>query len=129
MNRLIGQCGRTQACYALGYNLAIEYMASYEKPWMLDAFRQLNREVLAPSGCGLQEWLFLEVRLCPHRPPTPHATRYLDNKCVGVITRACVSHVRMSNRNPVRVVRPPKVCLSRVLQSEPHSGCGGVSAE
>lgn len=47
----------------MGYNLAIEYMASYEKPWMLDAFRHLNKTVLAPRGHALTEWLFLEVRL------------------------------------------------------------------
>jgi ferric iron reductase protein FhuF len=50
-----------QACYAMGYNLAIEYMADYEKTWMLAAFRELNKRVLAPNGRALTEWLFLEV--------------------------------------------------------------------
>lgn len=50
-----------QACYALGYNLAIEYLADYEKTWMLDSFRALDAAVLQPQGRGLREWLFLEV--------------------------------------------------------------------
>ena len=49
------------ASYALGYNLAIEYLADYEKTWMLDAFRELNSRVLEPQGRPLTEWLFLEV--------------------------------------------------------------------
>eukprot|EP00889_Picochlorum_renovo_P007594 jgi/Picre1/34624/NNA_002092.t1 len=47
--------------YALGYNLAIEYLADYEKTWMLDSFRELNARVLEPQGRPLSEWLFLEV--------------------------------------------------------------------
>lgn len=49
------------ASYALGYNLAIEYLADYEKTWMLDSFRALDARVLAPAGRGLSEWVFLEV--------------------------------------------------------------------
>ena len=37
----------------MGYNLAIEYMADYEKTWMLAAFRDLNKRVLAPNGRAL----------------------------------------------------------------------------
>jgi hypothetical protein len=40
----------SQASYALGYNLAVEYLAAYEKTWMLDAFRVLNDRVLAAQG-------------------------------------------------------------------------------
>lgn len=50
-----------QACYALGYNLAIEYLADYEKTWMLDSFRALDARVLAPAGRPVTEWVFLEV--------------------------------------------------------------------
>jgi hypothetical protein len=50
-----------QACYAMGYNLAIEYLADYEKTWMLDSFRALNARVLAPAGRPLTQWVFLEV--------------------------------------------------------------------
>ena len=53
-----------QASYALGYNLAIEYLADYEKTWMLDSFRQLDARVLQPQQRALSEWLFLEVRGC-----------------------------------------------------------------
>jgi len=56
------RCG-AQASYALGYNLAIEYLADYEKTWMLDSFRALDARVLAPAGRPLREWLFLEVRV------------------------------------------------------------------
>jgi hypothetical protein len=49
------------ASYALGYNLAIEYLADYEKTWMLDSFRALDARVLAPAGRALREWVFLEV--------------------------------------------------------------------
>ena len=50
-----------QACYAMGYNLAIEYLADYEKTWMLDSFRSLNQRVLREQSRPLTEWLFLEV--------------------------------------------------------------------
>lgn len=46
-----------QASYALGYNLAIEYLADYEKTWMLDSFRALNDAVLHKDI----DWVFLEV--------------------------------------------------------------------
>lgn len=62
-----------QACYAMGYNLAIEYMASYEKPWMLAAFRHLNKSVLAPNGHALTEWLFLEVHAEGDHAEAEHA--------------------------------------------------------
>ena len=52
-----------QASYALGYNLAIEYLADYEKTWMLDSFRAFDAGVLAPQGRRLREWLFLEARV------------------------------------------------------------------
>ena len=48
----------------MGYNLAIEYLADYEKTWMLDSFRALNERVLVPQQRGLSQWLFLEVPLC-----------------------------------------------------------------
>lgn len=46
----------------MGYNLAIEYLADYEKTEMLASFRSLDARVLAPQGRALSEWLFLEVR-------------------------------------------------------------------
>lgn len=46
-----------RACYALGYNLAIEYLADYEKTWMLDSFRDLNARVVGREI----DWVFLEV--------------------------------------------------------------------
>ncbi|KAG2482514.1 hypothetical protein HYH03_018559 [Edaphochlamys debaryana] len=49
-----------QASYALGYNLAIEYLADYEKTWMLDSFRDLDARIFAPAGKKV-DWIFLEV--------------------------------------------------------------------
>eukprot|EP00887_Chlorella_sp_A99_P004680 scaffold4.g4680.t1 len=40
---------------------AIEYLADYEKTWMLDSFRALDARVLRPAGRPLAEWVFLEV--------------------------------------------------------------------
>jgi hypothetical protein len=40
--------------------LAIEYLADYEKTWMLDSFRAFDARVLAPLGRKV-DWLFLEV--------------------------------------------------------------------
>ena len=49
-----------QASYALGYNLAIEYLADYEKTWMLDSFRALDGRIFAGLGKKV-DWVFLEV--------------------------------------------------------------------
>jgi hypothetical protein len=58
------------AAYALGYNLAIEYLADYEKTWMLDSFRALLSDgssspkgALAKAGLKHEDvdWVFLEV--------------------------------------------------------------------
>ncbi|GLC44659.1 hypothetical protein PLESTB_001330700 [Pleodorina starrii] len=49
-----------QASYALGYNLAIEYLADYEKTWMLDSFRALDERIFAGLGKKI-DWIFLEV--------------------------------------------------------------------
>lgn len=50
-----------QGSYAMGYNLAIEYLADFEKTWMLDSFKELDSRVLQPQHRPLKEWLFLEV--------------------------------------------------------------------
>lgn len=70
-----GRAGDSMAAatYALGYNLAIEYLADYEKTWMLDSFRALLRPAEGEAGeaagalarAGLRredvDWVFLEV--------------------------------------------------------------------
>ena len=45
----------------MGYNLAVEYLADFEKSWMLGSFKELDARVLQPQQRGLKEWLFLEV--------------------------------------------------------------------
>ncbi|GAX76758.1 hypothetical protein CEUSTIGMA_g4205.t1 [Chlamydomonas eustigma] len=50
----------SQASYALGYNLAIEYLADYEKTWMLDSFRALDERIFSKLGKKI-DWVFLEV--------------------------------------------------------------------
>lgn len=47
----------------MGYNLAIEYLADFEKTWMLDSFMELDQRVLQPQHRALKEWLFLQVGL------------------------------------------------------------------
>jgi len=49
-----------QASYALGYNLAVEYLADPEKTWLLESFRAFAGRVLAPLGREVA-WTFLEV--------------------------------------------------------------------
>ncbi|KAG1660731.1 hypothetical protein FOA52_003040 [Chlamydomonas sp. UWO 241] len=49
-----------QASYALGYNLAMEYLADYEKTWMLDSFRALDQSIFSGLGRNV-DWVFLEV--------------------------------------------------------------------
>jgi len=53
-------CPMEQASYALGYNLAVEYLAAYEKQWLLDSFRALDSSVLQGEGKAV-EWEFLEI--------------------------------------------------------------------
>lgn len=53
-------CPLTHAAYALGYNLAIEYLADYEKRWMLESFRELDERFMQVQGCAV-DWLFLKV--------------------------------------------------------------------
>lgn len=62
----------------MGYNLAIEYLADYEKTWMLDSFRALNERVLAPAGRPLTEWIFLEVGA-----PSGRVQQPWDSGCQG----------------------------------------------
>ncbi|KAL3145894.1 hypothetical protein ABBQ38_015262 [Trebouxia sp. C0009 RCD-2024] len=50
-----------QGSYAMGYNLAIEYLADPEKTWMLESVKELDRRVLQPQCRALKEWLFLEI--------------------------------------------------------------------
>lgn len=52
--------GLEQASYALGYNLAVEYLAAYEKTWLLESYQTLDRRFLAAQGKDV-DWLFLEV--------------------------------------------------------------------
>ena len=54
-------CPLTQATYALGYNLAIEYLAHYEQRRMLESFPILDGRLMKKLGCTV-DWLFLEVR-------------------------------------------------------------------
>lgn len=52
--------GLQQASYALGYNLAVEYLAAYEKTWLLESYQALDRKFLKAQGKAV-DWLFLEV--------------------------------------------------------------------
>ena len=51
-----------QASYALGYNLAVEYLANPEKTWLLESFLNLDKALGLSSNMGRQvDWEFLEV--------------------------------------------------------------------
>eukprot|EP00892_Ulva_mutabilis_P007960 jgi/Ulvmu1/5536/UM023_0072.1 len=65
-------CPLTAASYALGYNLAIEYLADYEKRWMLDSFRDMHGRYMAAQGVQ-PDWVFLEV----------HAEDEKEHACIG----------------------------------------------
>lgn len=52
--------GIQQASYALGYNLAVEYLAAYEKTWLLESFQKMDNRFLTAQGKSV-DWLFLEV--------------------------------------------------------------------
>lgn len=49
-----------KACYALGYNLAVEYLANPEKTWLLESFTKFDDQVLKPLG-RKAEYEFLVV--------------------------------------------------------------------
>ena len=86
-----------QASYALGYNLAVEYLAAYEKTWMLDAFRVLNDRVLAAQGKTL-DWVFLEVHAVgePMHAELGHAavTSMVPADHVHILRTAMADHDR-----------------------------------
>lgn len=52
-----GETPVERASYALGYNLAIEFLADYEKRWMLHSFQQLSNELIKTEV----DWVFLEI--------------------------------------------------------------------
>lgn len=72
-----------QASYALGYNLAIEYLADYEKTWMLDSFRDINSRVLNKDI----DWIFLEVRHTGGVLLVQHWTKDCLQVCLNRISR------------------------------------------
>jgi len=79
-----------QASYALGYNLAVEYLADPEKTWLLESFRRFHARVLAPLGRDVA-WEFLEV----------HAEGEKEHAEVGheaVAAFAPASHVEILRR-------------------------------
>merc|ERR1719316_401313 len=49
-----------KACCALGYNLAVEYLANPEKTWLLESFEKFDKKALAPLGRQV-EYEFLVV--------------------------------------------------------------------
>lgn len=59
-----------QASYAMGYNLAIEFLADFEKTWALDSFRKFDARVLCQDGrTSAVDYTFLKVHAeheCEH---------------------------------------------------------------
>mmetsp|Transcript_14649 Transcript_14649/g.48079 ORF Transcript_14649/g.48079 Transcript_14649/m.48079 type:complete len:328 (+) Transcript_14649:18-1001(+) len=86
-----------EASYAMGYNLAVEYLAAPEKQWMLDSFKALSERVLAPAGRDV-EWLFLEVHADgePEHAAIGHqaVTTFVPEAHLPILKRAIEDHDR-----------------------------------
>jgi len=85
-----------KASYALGYNLAIEYLADYEKTWLLDAFRSLDARVIGPLTGRKPDYLFMEVHAeheCEHAA-LGHAavTGFVPSSQVETVREAVAKH-------------------------------------
>ena len=102
-----------QASYALGYNLAIEYLADYEKTWMLDSFRAFDASVLAPQGRRLREWLFLEARLLqlPVLGLPLHNTPFLGVTCAVCAAAQCVHSICDMQPHKLGTAACSNICL------------------
>ncbi len=77
----------SQASYALGYNLAVEYLANPEKTWLLDSFQRFSRQRLEPKGVEVG-WEFLGVHA---RGEKEHAD--IGHRAVAVFCPASHEHV------------------------------------
>lgn len=87
----------SQAVYAMGYNLAIEYLADYEKTWMLESFRQLDARFMAAQGRTV-DWVFLEVHAEDEKEHAAigHAavTAFVPESLKGTLQSAMMDHDR-----------------------------------
>jgi len=81
--------GIEQASYALGYNLAVEYLAAYEKTWLLETFQKLDSRFLSEQGRKV-EWMFLEV----------HAVGEIEHAEIG--HNAVAAFVPQSHKDALR---------------------------
>ncbi|KAK3271385.1 hypothetical protein CYMTET_20262 [Cymbomonas tetramitiformis] len=94
-----GQCidGIEQASYALGYNLAVEYLAAYEKTWLLDSFRSLDQRFLQQQKRDV-EWMFLEIHAIgePEHAEIGHqgVVNFVPKAHEEVLRRAMLDHDR-----------------------------------
>merc|ERR1719379_293381 len=71
-----------KAAYALGYNLAVEYLADPEKTWLLESFTKFDKRILAPLGREA-EYEFLVVHAIGEKE---HA--HLGHEAVALFTPA-----------------------------------------
>jgi hypothetical protein len=117
---------RMQASYAMGYNLAIEYLADYENNWMLDSFRTFNQRVLIPQGRKLTKWAFLEVR------GVAHELQFFASSCSDDIARvhpiawlACISH-RQMHHHAAGSTRALEPLAERQITNQNISSCPHV---
>jgi hypothetical protein len=86
-----------KAVYALGYNLAVEYLANPEKTWLLESFRKFDERVLVPLG-RQAEYEFLVVHAIGEKE---HAhlgheavTLFCPASLEGILRRAMRDHDR-----------------------------------
>lgn len=83
-----------QASYALGYNLAVEYLAHPEKTWLLESFQRFSAERLEPCGRHVA-WKFLEVHALGEEE---HAA--IGHEAVTVfVPESHAAHVRQAMRD------------------------------
>ena len=87
----------SQASYALGYNLAVEYLANPEKTWLLDSFQRFSRARLEPQGVRV-DWEFLEVHALGEKEHADIGHRAVAVFCPAshedVVRRALKDHDR-----------------------------------
>ena len=87
-----------QASYALGYNLAVEYLANPEKTWLLDSFQRLSKDLRLEEQGRKIDWEFLEVHALGEKEHADIGHRavtiFVPADHAGVVHKALQDHDR-----------------------------------
>jgi hypothetical protein len=95
----------------------VEYLAAYEKTWLLESFHTLDRNVLAAQG-KVVDWLFLDV----------HATGEPEHAELGHASVAALvpaSHTDVLRECVCLPHAPPRE-WSHALQGRGYRGAGAA---